>query len=278
VTWSIRTVFAGAALSAAAVIAGLGGAGQALSAPAPYIHLKVTQARDSSGRTIASVWLDTNGGKPGPTPYTPVGWPLVYTQPWHTSCQADPRKPLPGGKSQLIYLWTLSNEGSLVHWQPVVRIPTARAQQITLCGYLVTQVSPPDVPFAVLATTRTSVAIEPPRGRSPMPLNQGPWRSCAIHNAPQVVRILANRSVANGCATATTIANTWVNQWHHNFEQWQMWEDGPAYYPTVVHTYSPIPALHRTLSCQATKVLPISDFQPEVVNCGLAVFKFNPGL
>ena len=143
------------------------------------------------------MWLDTNGGKPGPTPYAPLGYPLVYAQPWHTTCQVDPRKPVPGGKTQLIYLPTCSNEGFLVHWQPVVRIPTTRAQQITLCGYLVTD---GDVvqPFVVSAKTSLAVAIQPPRGGNPMPVNQGPRRSWAIHNAPQVVRLLDNRGLANG--------------------------------------------------------------------------------
>ena len=240
--------------------------------PTPYIHLRVTQARDSSGRTIASVWLDTNAGTSGVEE-----WPLVYTQPWHTTCQADPRMPLPGGKTPVIYLPTFNAGNQIVRLQHVVRIPTTRAQQVTLCGYLVPIYAPPS-PFVVSAQTTLPVAIQPPRGRNPLPLNQGPWRSCAANRKVQVVRLLANRNLASGCAKATTIAHTWIAQWHQNHDQWDMWENGPPYYPSVVHTYSPMPTLHRTLSCQATKVLPIGDFQPEVVNCGLASFKFDPGL
>jgi hypothetical protein len=250
----------------------------ATPASAPYIHLRVTQARDASGRTIASVWLDTNGGKPGASPYTPILYPLVYTQPWHTTCQADPRKPLPGGKTQLMYLQTTSSEGFIAHWQPVVRIPTTRAQQLTLCGYLVQRNDVGGQSFAVGATTTLSVAIQPPKGRSPMPVNQGPWRSCAIHNSPQVVRILANRGLANGCAAATIIANTYVNQWHYSWEQGYVWDNIAASYPAVKWTSTPVYALHRTLACQQTAVPPADQFQQEIVNCGLASFKFNPRL
>ncbi len=273
---SLWKLTGGAAALAAAGLTAM--APIATSASAPYIHLRVTQARDSSGRTIASVWLDTNGGKPGASPYTTVTYPLVYTQPWHTTCQPDPRKPVPGGKTQLIYLPTVSNEGVIVHWQPVVRIPTTRAQQLTVCGYLVTRGDSSAQPFAVSSRTSLSIAVQPPGGRNPMPVNQGPWRSCAIHNAPQVVRILANRGLANGCPTAAAIANTYVNQWHSNWEQGQVWDNHAMSYPAVKWTSTPVYPLHRTLACQQTAVPPASDFQQEIVNCGLAAFKFNPGL
>ena len=243
--------------------------------PTPYVHLRVTQARDSSGRTIASVWLDTNAVMGA------VGSPLVYTQPWHTTCQADPRTPLPGGKTQLIYLPTVSSEGLTVHWQPVVRIPTIRAQQITLCGYVVTPYDG-STPYSVLARTTVSVAITPPRGNTPMPLNGGPWRSCTANRHLQVVRLLANRGLRNGCAQATTIANAWIGQWHYNWSQWFMWENIKIAYPTVAWTSSPIYALHRTLACKATATTSSAEnsigLKDEIVNCGLASFRFSPAL
>lgn len=276
---SLRRVSGTAALAAAVLASS---AALATASTAPYIHVRITQARDAYGRTIASVHLSTNGGKPGATPYTQVGYPLVFVQPWHTACRADPRHPLPGGTTQIVYLPTRNSDGAIVRWQTVVTIPTTRAQQITLCGYLVTEQS--DAwPFAVLVTARVSVAIAPPRTRNPLPVNQGPWRSCTANRKDQVVRLLANRGVSNGCAAATTIAKAWVSQWHANNEQWSMWGNILISYPSNAWTATPVPALHRTPACRATTapatVDPSSDsLKDEVVNCGLAVFRFAPSL
>jgi hypothetical protein len=46
----------------------------------------------------------------------------------------------------------------------------------------------------------------------------------------------------------------------------------------VKWTSTPVYALHRTLACQQTAVPPADQFQQEIVNCGLASFKFNPRL
>lgn len=59
-------------------------AARATSSPALYIRRRVTQSRESSARTIASVWLAANVGMRTATDVS-VGYPPVYLLPWHTA-------------------------------------------------------------------------------------------------------------------------------------------------------------------------------------------------
>lgn len=95
---------------------------------------------------------------------------------------------------------------------------------------------------------------------------------------PQVERLFANRGVAGGRATATTIANARVDEWHVNWHEGYSWGNLAMSAPAVKWTSSPIDALHRTLACQRTARPHASQIQQEVVNCGHATFTFSPGL
>lgn len=277
------TLLAGALAAGGIASAAVASTATATLPPAPYIHLRVTQSHNSAGNTVVSVWLSTNGGRALNTP-TGDGWPLVFTQPWHSACQASPRYPLPGGKTQLVY--SSKRTVYLNIWQPVVSFTTGHAQQLTVCGYVITAPLP-ETPFSVVATTRTSVAVLPPRGRSTLAFNQGPWRGCAADRADQLLGILANSRVSGGCTTATTIANTWVAQWRAfnderiNWGQWWGTPTGPPIfltYPQVKWSAVPVASLHRTLMCQESAVDPHSGDSELIVNCGLATFRFAPSL
>jgi len=251
--------------------------------PLPYIHLRVTQAHNSAGNSVVSVWMSTNAGRELDTP-TGDGEPLVFTQPWHSACQATPQYPLPGGKTQLVY--SGKSNHVFTTWQPVVSFPTSHAQHLTVCGYLVSP-SDTEFPFSVVATARTEVAVFPPRGRTTLPFNQGPWRRCYANRANQLLSVLANARISNGCATATTIANTWIAQWRGSGAERDNWGDdwgtptGPLLtltYPQVKWTAVPVSSLHRTLMCQETAVTPHYQLSDLIVNCGLASFRFAPSL
>ena len=153
------TLLAGALAAGGTASAAVASTATATLPPAPYIHLRVTQSHNSAGNTVVSVWLSTNGGRALNTPTGSYGWPLVFTQPWHSACQASPRYPLPGGKTQLVY--SSKRTVYLNIWQPVVSFTTGHAQQLTVCGYVITAPLP-ETPFSVVATTRTSVACCPP--------------------------------------------------------------------------------------------------------------------
>ena len=252
--------------------------------PAPYINLRVTQAHNAAGNTVVSAWISTNAGRALNTP-TGDAEPLVFTQPWHTACQADPRRPLPGGRTQLVYSGVSNNV--FVTWQATVSFPTNHAQQLTLCAYLVSPPHP-EFQFSVVATARTSVAVRPPRGRTTLPFNQGPWRTCSANRANQLLRVQAYARLANGCHNATTIANTWIAQWRASFDERDNWSNdwltsagSPLQnltYPSVKWTAVPVTSLHRTLMCQETAVTPHYLLSDLIVNCGLATFRFAPSL
>jgi hypothetical protein len=275
-----RLVFAAtASATALAVPSALGG-----PLPTPAISLRVAQAYDGGGHTVVSVWMSTNAGRPVNSP-SGSGEPLVFTQPWHTTCQADPRRPLPGGKTQLVYASTGSP--NVTGWQPVIRIPTGRAQQWTICAYVISPPHP-ETPFAVVARATASVAVRPPRGAATLPVNQGPWHTCVASRALRLRSVQVYRGYSGGCVAATTIARTWGAQWFATLDERSNW--GYSWlspigtpiqdltYPTVKFMSVPVPSLHRTLTCKETATNPRSQVSPLVVNCGLASFKFDPAL
>ncbi len=276
-------LLAGALVTGGVASAAAAATTNAMLPPLPYVHLRVTQQHNSAGNSVVSVWMSTNAGRELDTP-TGGALPLVFTQPWHSACQASPLYPLPGGKTQLVY--SGKNNNVFTTWQPAVSFPTNHAQQLTVCAYLV-NVPDPEFPFSVVATARTSVAVLPPRGRSTIPFNQGPWRTCYANRADQLLSVLANARISNGCATATTIANTWIAQWRGSVDErdncgsWWGTSTGPLLfltYPQAKWTAVPVSSLHRTLMCQESAVNPHNPESDLIVNCGLATFRFAPSL
>ena len=269
-----------AVLAGALVTAGvMSAAVAATTSTTPYINLRVTQARDSGGHTVVSVWMSTNAGRQLPIP-TGGGEPLVFTQPGDTACQADPRRPLPGGRTQLVYSGVSNNV--FVTWQPAVSFPTSHAQQLTVCAYFI-NIPDSSFPFAVVTTAQASTVVPAPRRRSTLPFNQGPWRMCSAIRANQLLRVQAYARLGNGCQNATTIASTWIAQWRESFEERDNWGSGwlPSSnltYPQVKWTSVPVKSLHRTLMCQETAVTPHYQLSDLIVNCGLATFRFAPSL
>ena len=148
----------------------------AAAAPAK-ITLRVTQQRNSLGQSIVSVWMSTtaDGTQTKAT---------VFTQPGYTACQANPLQPWPGGDVQLLYgvVFNYATSPRSARWQPVVRFVATRAQQLTVCGYVVDQSAVRFGGSYAQATTHTIAAVAAPRRTAPA-FGAGPWRSCAANRS-----------------------------------------------------------------------------------------------
>lgn len=243
---------------------------------APAISLRATQAHDSSDESIVSIWMTTNEGSPAGGEVQP---PLVFTKPGIVACPSSPTFTA-AADTQELYGSARPGPGP-AHYQPVVRIPTTRAEKLTVCGYLLTAPEPEGPPVTVAASARTTIAVAPPKGRSRIAVDTGPWRSCAEDRPDQLLRILANRHLTGGCTAATRLANGWVNTLFRTTSSFVLPAYDEAFVPPLVHwTSFPDYTLHRTLMCSATsaKGLPyFTSYTDIIVNCGLAAFRFTPG-